>query len=136
MNATRMLCMLLACLSAGASAQSVYKCRDGQGAVSYQSQACSGRAEKQWDTSPALTAEPSPERLAADRSIERDRQSLKAKQRPARQAKLFGGRQGRSTPSPCERERKARAAAHQRRGVRWSFKDASYWDGRVFGACR
>ncbi|AER56412.1 hypothetical protein DSC_08810 [Pseudoxanthomonas spadix BD-a59] len=139
----RIVVMALCLLAAGANAQSVYKCRDGAGVVVYQSQACSGRIEKQWTPDPGLAAAPSAERTAAERSIARDRKSLQASNRrmlaqqvqrrpvPPRRAKART-----TTVSACQRARSARAAAHARKGLHWSFDDASRWDARVFKVCR
>lgn len=138
---TRMLCLLLAGASGAASAQSVYKCRQADGAVVYQSIACEGRTEKQWTPDPAVAASRSSamERAAAAQKIERDRQALKASHRPAvtnRRTTRTSSIPREPRPSACERERAARAAAHARRGVRWSYAEASYWDARVFKVCR
>jgi len=137
MLTTRMFGLLLMCFSGLATAQSVYKCRDAAGAVVYQSQACSGITEKQWTPDLDAAVPSSATREAAQRSIERDRQYLQASNRattPRRDRRTAASRV--ATVSPCERERQARAAAHERRGVRWSFDDASRWDARVFKACR
>lgn len=137
----KMLLIVGLCLMAGhGAAQTVYKCRHAGGAVVYQSAVCAGFTEKQWTATPAPAAGSgaSQARAAAERSIERDRQSLKdsnraAPVRPGRRAKI---RATRRAPTACERARLARAAAHERRGVRWSFDDASRSDARVFKACR
>lgn len=138
MKTTLLLGLCLLAESAGA--QSIYKCRDAAGAVTYQSAACNGAAEKHWVIDPAFAAgiATSPARASAERSIEHDRQYLKASNRAttARNSRRTVTRAMRNTPSPCERERQARAAAHAHRGVHWSYTDASYWDGRVFKACR
>lgn len=130
----------LCLLTESAGAQSVYKCRDTAGAVVYQSAACDGAAEKHWTADPSLAAGAgaSNARTAAERSIEHDRQYLKASNRAttARNSRRTVTRARGNTPNPCERERRARAAAHERRGVHWSYTDASYWDGRVFKVCR
>ncbi len=139
MIATRMLGLLLAGFSGTVGAQSVYKCRDAADAIVYQSEVCSGTTEKRWIVDPEVNVGPSAERSAADRSIERDRQSLQASNPVSRQRATGSARANHrraAAPSACERERKARAAAHERRGVHWSFDDASRWDGRVFKACR
>lgn len=134
----KMILMLGLCLLAGsAGAQSVYKCRDAAGATVYQSDACSGATEKEW-TTVAVAGADSNDREAAERSIERDRQYLKSSNRVPAVRNVYRRTATRASnaPSPCERERQARATAHERRGLRWSFKDASYWDARVFKACR
>ncbi len=137
----KMILMLGLCLLAdNAGAQTIYKCRDAAGAVAYQSAVCSGATEKYWTADPALGAgaATSTARAAAERSIEHDRQYLIGSNRAttARNSRRVVTRATHDAPSPCERERKARAAAHERRGVRWSYTDASYWDGRVFKVCR
>jgi hypothetical protein len=136
--AMKMILLLGFCLLAEvAGAQSIYKCREAAGTVVYRSDACSGTIEKQWTVVPVVGAA-SADREAAERSIERDRQSLKSSNRvpAARKTRRRAGTRASNAPSPCERERRARAAAHERRGLRWSFKDASYWDARVFKVCR
>ncbi|WDS36880.1 DUF4124 domain-containing protein [Pseudoxanthomonas sp.] len=133
----RLILLLGLCLlTEGAGAQSVYKCRDAAGTVVYQSDACAGITEKQWTTDPNIGATTT-ERNAAERSIERDRQYLKSSNRvPAARSTRRSHAPRASAPSPCERARQARAAAHERKGVRWSYSDASSWDARVFKVCR
>lgn len=134
-------CLILGLCLAGAtaSAQSVYRCRDAAGALVYQSQACAGTAEKQWNADPGLSAASSAEWIAAGRSIARDRQPMQpgaCHQRHGARLRIQQTRPMAAAPSACERQRKARADAHARKGVRWSFDDASRWDARVFKVCR
>ncbi|SEL07417.1 protein of unknown function [Pseudoxanthomonas sp. GM95] len=131
------LMLALCALATSATAQSVYRCRDAAGAVVYQSAACSGKTEKTWMADPGLATTASAERQAAERSIARDRQYLQASNRPkpVRTPRLASRASTRAL-SPCERERQARHAAHERTGVRWSYREASYWDARVFKVCR
>lgn len=139
---------LLMGLAAGdAGAQAVYRCAASQG-TAYQSLPCAGVELQHWKRAD-LIAVPGPRvgDEVARRAIERTRKAWQASLADAAPRTWSRGhrpriarpvsRPARERPvNACERARKARAAAHARRGLRWSFDDASRWDAAVFKVCR
>lgn len=132
---------LLLLAAASASGQTVFKCRDGRGAVVYQSDACAGgSAEKQWTTVPGLqdggaaSVDAPISRAEADLRIEHAREALQRSNVQRRGATTavevrIGG-------PACGTAKNARDAAHKAAGVRWSYAQASFWDRQVFDACK
>jgi hypothetical protein len=126
-----------------ASAQAVYKCGGEQG-VAYQSTPCSRVALKQWShvdeiavPGGVLTRAEAERRIAATRKAWQASATPPRVPRATRRLKTTdAARVARPRLSDCERARAARGAAHARRGVRWSFDDASRWDAKVFKVCR
>lgn len=119
-------------------AQSIFKCRDGQGQVVYQSEQCPG-AEKRWDTEPRqYTWDDYYKRQAADRKIESDRRNLRARASETSQiGSTFSGAniepQGGSS---CARAKQARDAAYAQMGSKRSFQASRNWDDYVWKNCK
>ncbi len=142
------LLLLLLGLAAGdAGAQAVYRCAAAQGAA-YQEAPCAGLPLQTWARA-ELVAVPGPrlDREEAQRRIETTREAWQASLNQAESraaSRVRFSRGARSRPAAmripradaCARARAARAAAHARRGLHWSFDDASRWDASVFKVCR
>lgn len=143
----RTLLLLLSLAADHAGAQAVHRCAAAQG-VAYQEAPCAGLPLQTWVRA-ELVAVPGPplDRDEAQRRIEVTRkawQASLAKAAPRATSRARSARGARSRQAPvripradaCERARAARAAAHARRGLHWSFDDASRWDAAVFKVCR
>jgi hypothetical protein len=136
----RMLMLGLLLLAGHAGAQSIYKCDSGDG-VAYQATPCAGAMLQRWEHADAIAVPGGAlTRAEAERRIETTRRAWQASATPRREPRttrrLQAPRVARRTLSDCERARAARSAAHARRGLRWSFDDASRWDAKVFKVCR
>ena len=132
------LCLLAA---ATASGQTIFKCRDAKLGTVYQSDPCpSGPAEKHWNTEAGVlhgggvSADSRMSRAEADDKIQRDRQALRDSNQRA--SSVTTAVEVRIGGPACGAARDARAAAHKAAGVRWNYAQASYWDRRVFNACK
>lgn len=132
---------LLLLAAATASGQSVFKCPDGRGSVVYQSDACAaGPAEKQWTTAPGVlygggvSADSRMSRAEADARIDSARDALQRSN--VQRRSVTTAVEVRIGGPACGAAKDARAAAHKAAGVRWSYAQASFWDRRVFDACK
>lgn len=137
----RMIGLALLLVSSAAQSQSVYKCRDGNGNPSYQSQPCEdGRPEeKRWDTEPRrVSAEDEQRRRAAEQAIETDRRALRTRNAPppGRPSRATGAqiRTGRNAES-CDAAKARREASLRRSGLKRSFNLLRRLDDDVWRAC-
>lgn len=124
--------LVFALWSTYAMAQGVHKCVTPTGAVSYQSESCSGNAREvtNWeapsDPSPPGPQNPSSSRPGGERS------AVHRSVRPGR-ARIF---RGASRPSTCEMARADRDATLERVGLKRTFDLLSRLDEQVRKACK
>lgn len=134
----------LACAlwSASAMAQTVHKCVDADGTVSYQSASCSAglREAARWDATPepAPTAEQLRSRQAAreHERAESEFLSRRAGTANARVARNVGAAGRASPPSACAAARAAREETLERVGLKRTYELLSRLDEQVRKACR
>ena len=132
---------LLTILAVPVSAQTIFKCRDAKLGTVYQSDPCpSGPADKHWNTEAGVlhgggvSADSRMSRAEADARIESARQALQ--QSNVQRAGVTTAVEVRIGGLACGAAKDARATAHKAAGIRWSYSQASYWDRRVFDACK
>lgn len=130
----------LALLSCTASAQSVYKCRDGKGVPVYQSEPCAN-AEKRWDAKPEPP--PSYDEVRA-RELTRQRQEAESAQlrraagrdRPQQSIGANLPAYAGSDPGRCERAKRHRQQVLDQVGLKRNFDLLRKLDDMVYNACK
>lgn len=136
--------------AASAWGQSVYKCRDANGGLVYQSDPCAN-AEKRWDVQPgarygSYAPDDQMTSFQSERSVARDRAAVRASNAPRYSGAIVGGRvsplrrtspiSGQATGVACGAAKSGRDAARKAANTHWSFSAASSWDAAVRNACK